>query len=115
MQGPLLTEQRPTTSFQYDAVSNLTQLTDPENNDTTWVYDGLNRVTSETNEHNDARSYEYDAASNVTKLTDRNERVIEYSYDNLYQNTQVLWKTGATTDNTLAFAYNAAGALTSAA
>ncbi len=118
-QGPLARSRRrralgrPTTSYAYDSANNLTQLTDPVANDTVWAYDGLNRVTTQTNELGHARSFEYNAAGRLTKKTDRIGRVTEYTYDNLGRLTEERWKNGATTINTLAFAYNAAGQLTS--
>ena len=72
-----------TTTRQYNANSELTQLTDPVGNDTIWTRDNLGRVTAETNELGQSRTMEYDAASNLKKRTDRNGRVIEFTLDNL--------------------------------
>lgn len=54
------------TTFGYDDAGNLTSLTDPELNTTTWTFDGLNRLIEETNELNDTRYFSYDANSNVS-------------------------------------------------
>ncbi len=51
----------------------------------------------------------------LTRRTDRNGRVIEYLYDGLAQRIQEIWKDGQTVVRTLDFAYNANGALVSAA
>ena len=53
-------------------LGNMTGLTDPEGNDTTFVFDALSRVTSETNELGKSRPYRYDAIGNTIGLTDRN-------------------------------------------
>ena len=76
----------------YDAVGNLLSLTDPEDNETTWVYDKLNRATSETNELSETRSFVYDAVGNVTQKTDRLGRVTEYVYDHRNRLTTEVWK-----------------------
>ena len=104
----------PETSFAYDAVGNMTSLTDPVGNVTSWVYDALNRMIEETNELADTRYFDYDLVGNLVEKTDRNGLVTEYTYDNLYRKTQEVWKDGMTTVNTLDFTYDAAGQMTDA-
>ena len=81
------------TSYTYDANSNLINLRDPVNNDTSWSYDNLGQVTMETNELGNTRSYWHDAVGNLTRYEDRNERVTQYTFDDLDRLTAEKWLT----------------------
>jgi RHS repeat-associated protein len=110
--GPLTS---PTSTFTYDAVSNLLTLTDPVGNVTSWTYDGLDRVTAETNDLGKTRTFKYDAVNNLVERVDRLGRKTVWEYDNRYRNTNEKWYDGATIVRTLSFAYRADGSLASAA
>ncbi|MCC7084413.1 MAG: RHS repeat protein, partial [Pirellulales bacterium] len=80
------------TTYTYDAASQLTSLTDPVGNTTSWVYDGLGRTLEENNELNGTRYYQYDAVGNVTRTIDRDGRITRYQYDHLNRQTKEIWQ-----------------------
>ncbi|NOK83642.1 MAG: hypothetical protein GFH27_549305n218 [Chloroflexi bacterium AL-W] len=69
------------TQFVYDAVGNLTRLTDPRSYETTFTYDAANRVESSTDPLDRTSSYTYDARGLVERLTKPDGTEIEYAYD----------------------------------
>lgn len=72
-----------TTSYVYDAMDRLTQLTDARGNVTSIVYDGLGRKTSMNDPDMGAWSYVYDANGNLTQQADAKSQSIYYQYDAL--------------------------------
>ena len=85
----LVTEPNPaggsnwTTSYQYNALSQLTQvsMTRPQGTQTrTFVYTGAD-MTSATNPENGTVTYTYDAVHHVTSRTDAKGQVTQYNYD----------------------------------
>ena len=93
----------------------LSQLRDPEQNNTYWTYDGAGRVKVETNALTRTRNYTYDAASRLTERIDRLGRKIVYEYDAAGRNTAEKWYAPNTNDlvRTISFSYDAAGRLKS--
>jgi YD repeat-containing protein len=88
--------QSPAPSFTHDSAGNLTSLTDPDGNTTTWSYEqlpspsgggaggegsGPYRVTSETDALGDSSYFAYDTAGNLVRYTDADGRVDVYQYD----------------------------------
>jgi YD repeat-containing protein len=88
--------QSPAPSFTSDSAGNLTSLTDPDGNTTTWSYEqlpspsgggaggegsGPYRVTSETDALGDSSYFAYDTAGNLVRYTDADGRVDVYQYD----------------------------------
>jgi RHS repeat-associated protein len=76
------------TSYQYDALNNLTTVVQGEQGRGTiqtrsFVYDSLSRLTSATNPESDTLSYEYDASGNLKKKTDARQISTIYQYDEL--------------------------------
>jgi RHS repeat-associated protein len=71
------------TWFQYDAVGNLTNTTDPRGNVTTYGYDNRNRQTTVTNALNEVSRVEYDAASNKTKEIRPDNSFQRWEYDTM--------------------------------
>ncbi len=69
------------TVYGYDERENLTSITDPNNNTTTYTYDGINRNTSVVYADGKILSYVYDKNSNVASQTDPNGTVTTNSYD----------------------------------
>jgi len=103
------------TQYGFDKAGNMTSLTDPAGNATTYVVDGLNRVIQETNQLGYSRCFSYDLNGNLIQETDRDGRVRDFSYDHLNRQTAERWMSGGTVLETISYAYNADGQLTSAA
>jgi len=55
----------------------------PNNNTSTWTYDVLDRVYQVTNAFNCERTSNDDAAGNVRQRIERNGRVTKYEYERL--------------------------------
>lgn len=72
-----------TTGSGYDAIDNLTTVTDPLSRTTTYAYDTLNRLTSVTDALSQVTSYAYDANANLTLVTDANGNETRWTYDAL--------------------------------
>jgi RHS repeat-associated protein len=102
-----------TTTFNYDNVGNLTQLTDPLNHTTTTTYDSRNRKKTVTDALNQITTFYYDLANNVIRI-DRPDGTMETkSYDAL---NRVLTDTVpriATVNLTTWFTYNPSGTIAS--
>jgi RHS repeat-associated protein len=76
------------TSYSYDALDDLTQVTQRVGTGGTlqsrpFSYDGLKRLTSATNPESGAVSYQYDANSNLTQKLDGRGITASYAYDGL--------------------------------
>ncbi|NUN23999.1 MAG: RHS repeat protein [Candidatus Jettenia caeni] len=70
-------------SYGYDAASNRTSMTDPENGITTYAYNTLNLITSLTDPKRNLFSWTYDAIGRRIKLSRPNSVVTSYTYDAL--------------------------------
>jgi RHS repeat-associated protein len=95
--------------YGYDAGSNRTSMTDPQNASTSYVYDTLNRLSSLTYPSRNSYSFGYDALGRRTSLTRPNSVATSYQYDtvsNLLSVTHA--KSGATLDGA-AYTYDNAG------
>jgi RHS repeat-associated protein len=85
-QYAFLTSRTLTTGYGYDAASNRTSFTDPENGSSSYVYDTLNRLqtlTPPTAYGTGSFGLGYDALSRRTSLTRPNTVNTSYGYDNL--------------------------------
>ncbi|TCO80767.1 intein/RHS repeat-associated protein [Plasticicumulans lactativorans] len=71
------------TTFGYDALGNLTAVTDPLGHTSARHYDALNRVVRETDAAGNDTAYAYDALGNVTALTDASGNATRSTYDRL--------------------------------
>gem|GEM_PF-961093 len=69
------------TTYTYDALDRLTQVTDPSGLNTTYQYDGLSDPTSVTSPDSGVTARTYDAAGNVLTGTDANGNTVTYTYD----------------------------------
>ena len=59
------------TRFEYDANENVTSITDPDNNETTFTYEPtFDRLATITDALNQTTTFEYDATGNLTKTID---------------------------------------------
>jgi RHS repeat-associated protein len=112
-----LTGRNFTTSYGYDAASNRTGFTDPENGATSYVYDTLNRLQTLTPPAAFSGTgnfgFTYDALSRRTQMTRPNGLKSVYAYDNLSRLLSVLHQSGSTTLDGAAYAVENAGNRTS--
>jgi|GEM_PF-1366343 len=90
--------QDTTTSYQYDTLGNVTQITDPLSRVTKQDYDALNRLIKVTDPNSGVTRYAYDGQDHLTQVTDARNLVTSYTIDglgNLNQTTSP--DTGVTT------------------
>jgi RHS repeat-associated protein len=69
------------TTYSYDALDRVTQVTDPSGLNTTYQYDGLSDPTSLTSPDTGVTAQTFDAAGNVLTGTDANGNTVTYTYD----------------------------------
>ena len=81
------------TKFQYDALDQLTQVTDPKGLNTKYEYDGLGNLARLTSPDTGITSYTYDAAGNRLTQTDARSVTTSYGYDALNRLTAVRYPT----------------------
>ncbi|MBB6367942.1 RHS repeat-associated protein [Xanthomonas sacchari] len=81
------------TKFGYDALDNLTKVTDPKGLDTTYAYNGLGDLTKLTSPDTGSTTYTYDSAGNRATQTDARNIKTSYGYDALNRLTQVGYPT----------------------
>ena len=98
-----------TVGYGYDAASNRTSLTDPENGLTQYTYDTLNRLTNLQDFQSHNFGFSYDQLSRRTQLTRPNGVNTNYTYDNLSHLLSVLHQAGSTTLDGASYTYDAAG------
>ncbi len=94
------------TAYSYDALSNLTGVTQNGSRQRMFAYDGLSRLTSETNPESGTITYGYDAGGHQGDLTSRvapapNQNgsstvTATYAYDLLHRLTQKAYSDGRT-------------------
>jgi RHS repeat-associated protein len=116
-QYSFLTGRNYTTSYSYDAASNRTGFTDPENGSTIYAYDTLNRLQTLTPPAAFTATgnfgFSYDALSRRTQMTRPNGLKSVYAYDNLSRLLSVLHQSGSTTLDGASYAVDNAGNRTS--
>lgn len=99
-----------TVGYGYDAASNRTSMTDPQNLATAYTYDTLNRLsTLAFNGQSPAFGFGYDALSRRTSLTRPNSVDTTYAYDPISRLTSILHKLGTTTLDGATYTYDNAG------
>jgi RHS repeat-associated protein len=69
------------TTYSYDALDRVTQVTDPSGLNTTYQYDGLSDSTRLTSPDTGVTAQTFDAAGNVLTGTDANGNTVTYTYD----------------------------------
>jgi RHS repeat-associated protein len=69
------------TTYQYDALDNLLQVTQPGVPARMFVYDSLSRLTSASNPESNATAYVYDLNSNLATKTDARGITTTFAYD----------------------------------
>lgn len=75
--------QSGTTKYEYDAMGNVTKITNPNNAVTTQTYDGLGRLVSQLDPSNKTTAYAYDGQSRLIKVTDARNLSTLYTLDGL--------------------------------
>ena len=95
--------------FTYDANGNLRSLRDAANNLTQFNYDTLDRLVERIDPLGRNSTLSYDEVGNLKQSVDRNGRTRSFDYDLLNRLTTETWKTGAVTNNTLLYGYDAVG------
>jgi RHS repeat-associated protein len=96
-----------TANYGYDAASNRTSMTDPQNLSTAYTYDALNRLsTLAFNGQTPTFGFGYDALSRRNSLTRPNGVNTTYSYDPASSLLSVLHKLGTTTIDGASYTYD---------
>jgi RHS repeat-associated protein len=78
-----------TTTYSYDAVGNLTGITDPNGHSQSAVYDARNRMTTYTDGLAHSTAYHFDDAGNLVSITDPLSHTTSYGYDALNRVTTI--------------------------
>jgi RHS repeat-associated protein len=102
-----------TVGYSYDAASNRSSMTDPQNAATGYVYDTLNRMTTLTYPSRTNYTFTYDALGRRTQLSRPNGIASNYQYDSLSRLLSVLHQAGTTVRDGATYVYDPAGTRTS--
>ena len=84
------------TTYQYDALGNLLQVTDAQKNITSIAYDSLSRKIQMTDPSMGEWQYGYDGNGNLTSQTDAKGQTIGFQYDGLSRLWCKTYPSGAT-------------------
>jgi len=84
---------RAETQFKYDALDNITQVTDPKGLQTRYEYSGFGEPVKLTSPDTGVTTYTYDSAGNRSSQTDARGITTTYSYDALNRLTKVGYPT----------------------
>jgi YD repeat-containing protein len=108
-----LTARTFTAGYSYDAASNRTGFTDPENGSTTYAYDTLNRLQTLTPPTaftgTGSFGFSYDVLSRRTQMTRPNNVATNYAYDNLSRLQSVLHQLAGSTIDGATYTVDNAG------
>jgi RHS repeat-associated protein len=108
-----LTARTFTAGYSYDAASNRTGFTDPENGSTTYAYDTLNRLQTLTPptafSGTGSFGFSYDALSRRAQMTRPNNVASNYAYDNLSRLQSVLHQLAGSTIDGATYTVDNAG------
>lgn len=85
-----------TTTYTYDVLDNLTQVTQGAQT-RSFVYDSLGRLTSETNPESGVTTYTYNSDSLLTQKKDARNITSTFAYDTLHRNTSITYSDGTPT------------------
>ncbi len=96
------------TEHSYDARGNATSIKDPRNNTTSYAYDALSRLTQISQPLSTITDQEYDTQDNPASVTDPNGNVTSYYNDDFGRKNQ----TGSPDTGTTKYEYDEAGNLT---
>ncbi len=78
------------TRYAYDLAGNLTSVTDPNGNLTTYVFDDFGRMQRQNSPVSGTTSYVYDLAGNLLSTTDANSATTTRLYDSLNRVTSAV-------------------------
>jgi len=78
------------TRYAYDLAGNLTSVTDPNGNVTTYVFDDFGRMQRQNSPVSGTTSYAYDLAGNLLSTTDANSATTTRVYDSLNRVTSAV-------------------------
>ncbi len=98
-----------TISQTYDSLNRLTQVTDPNNLNTTYQFDGLSDPTGQTSPDTGSTTRTFDAAGNVLTRTDANGIVATSAYDALNRLSSVSY---VDSTQNVTYAYDEANSVT---
>ena len=82
------------TSYVYDDLNNLTQVTQGTMAPRMFAYDSLSRLTSASNPESGTVTYAYDANGNLSTKKDARNITTTFTYDALNRNTQKSYSDG---------------------
>ncbi len=82
------------TSYVYDALDNLTKVTDPRQKATTYTYNAFGEVTQEVSPDRKTTTYTYDSAGNLMTKVDARGVKWDYTYDVLNRLRRIYTATG---------------------
>jgi RHS repeat-associated protein len=102
--------QNTTTSFQFDSLNHLTQVTDPSSLNTSYTYDGLNDQTVRASPDAGSTSRTYDTAGDILTSTDAKGVVTTNTYDAL---NRLLSTSYADTTQNVTYSYDDPNSTTS--
>jgi RHS repeat-associated protein len=83
------------TTVEYDALDNLTKVTDPKGLDTDYTYNAFGDLLTLSSPDTGTTTYTYDSAGNRKTQTDARNKTTTYSYDALNRLTGVTYATTA--------------------
>ena len=94
-------------SFAYDANNKTVSVTDPRMLTTAYTYNGFGDLLQQVSPDSGTTLNTYDSGGNLATSTDARGAVSTYTYDALNRVTAVAYALGGTTDQTIAFTYDA--------
>ena len=94
-------EDNITIQYAYDNLNRLTQISYPDSTTTTFGYDARSNLTSAANP-NIGYTLTYDLNNRLTSVLDSNNKTVSYQYNGLNQRTQMVTPDG----RTITYAYN---------
>ena len=99
-----------TTSYAYDTGGNLTAVTDPNGNTTSYVYDDFGQMEEQVSPVTGTTTYEYDDTGNLTGTTDANGATTERTHDSLGRVLSAVSSRSGLDTETVAWTYDDATA-----
>jgi RHS repeat-associated protein len=84
------------TTFEYDALDNLTKVTDPKGLDTDYTYNAFGDLLTLSSPDTGTTTYTYDSAGNRKTQTDARGITTTYGYDALNRLTSIAYSDGST-------------------
>jgi len=94
------------TGMKYNALDQVTEVTDPKGLKTTYKYNGFGDLTELKSPDTGTTTYTYDEAGNVKTAKDARGKTVTYAYDGLNRVTSIGY---ASTALNVAYGYDAAG------